>query len=162
MDTTISKSLLINELSSLITKGNAHATFEDAVANIPLDKLAITPENLPYNLWQLTEHIRIDQWDIVEFCMNPRHRSPEWPDEYWPDAADIPDQIQWETCLKQIKADRERFIQFLHDPSIDLSQALAHGTGQNILREALLIADHNAYHVGQIIVLRRLLKIWEE
>ena len=161
MDTTVNKSLIINELSKLINKGNAHVTFDDAVEDIPLDKLAIVPENLPYNLWQLTEHIRIAQWDILEFCMNPRHKSPKWPDEYWPGATEVPDRINWETCLKQIKADRQRFIQLINDPDIDLYQPLAHGTGQNIFREALLIADHNAYHVGQIILIRRLLNIWK-
>ena len=161
METEINKPLLVNELTKLILKGNAHATFEDATANIPLDKLAITPERLPYNLWQLTEHIRIAQWDIVEFCMNPRHQSPEWPEGYWPAAEEKPDHVQWSTCLKQIKADRERFIQLLNDPAVDIYQPLAHGTGQNIFREALLIADHNAYHVGQIILIRRLLDIWK-
>ena len=161
MDTEINKPLLIKELTQLLLKGNAHAAFEEATSHIPLDKLAITPEHLPYNLWQLTEHLRIAQWDIVEFCINPRHQSPEWPEGYWPTAEEKPDHVQWATCLKQIKADRERFIQLLNDPEVNLYQPLTHGTGQNILREALLIADHNAYHVGQIILIRRLLNIWK-
>ena len=156
-----STSVLIKELSALITTGNAHINFDDAVKDLPLDLLTIIPENLPYNLWQLTEHIRITQWDIVEFCINPNHKSPDWPDEYWDSSAHQPSLEQWNNSLYQIKADRERFLQLLQDPAVDLYKPLAHGTGQNILREALLIADHTAYHTGEIIVLRRLLKIWK-
>lgn len=154
-------SQIISELSNLILKGNAHASFEEAVKDIPLNKLTEIPEHLPYNLWQLTEHIRIAQWDIVEFCMNPNHKSPEWPDEYWVSALENPDKNQWTNTLEQVKTDRDRFLAWIKTPSVNLYQPLAHGTGQNIFREALLIVDHTAYHVGEIILLRRLLQIWE-
>ena len=160
MDTENNRAILIKELIDLITKGNAHVTFNDAVANLALDKLTVKPDNLPYNLWQLTEHIRITQWDILQFCIDPKYQSPPWPQGYWPDASDIPGQQQWDNCIQQIKNDRHQFIQLLKDPAVDLYQPFAHGSGQNLFREALLIADHTAYHTGEIIVIRRLLQIW--
>jgi hypothetical protein len=155
------KKSIIDEVSFLITKGNAHVSFEQAVKGIPVDMLAVIPEHLPYNIWQLTEHIRITQWDILEFCLNPNHKSPKWPDGYWVSATTKPDEQQWMNSLKQVKEDREKFLELLKNPATDLYKPLEHGTGQNILREALLIADHTAYHTGEIIVLRRLLHLWE-
>ncbi|WP_432711813.1 DinB family protein [Pedobacter sp.] len=152
---------VINELSYLIKEGNAHVSFEEAVKDIPVEQLSVTPEGLPYNLWQLAEHIRITQWDILEFCINPDHQSPKWPEGYWVSQLDKPDQQQWHNCITQVIKDRDRFIQLLNDPGIDLFTPLPEGTGQNIFREAVLIADHTSYHTGQIIVLRRLLHNWD-
>lgn len=153
--------ILIRELSELIRKGHAHVSLEEAVADMTIDQVVLSSEQLPYNTWQLVEHLRIAQWDILEFCVNPLHKSPEWPSGYWVSATDKPDEDRWHNSLWQIKADRESFLQVLHAKATELFQPIKHGTGQNILREALLIADHNAYHIGQIIVLRRLLGIWE-
>ncbi|WP_432711079.1 DinB family protein [Pedobacter sp.] len=161
MDAADSKIILLQELSNLIRNGNAHASLEDAVAGITNDQAVLTTERLPYNIWQLVEHLRIAQWDILEFCVNPLHKSPEWPSGYWVPAAERPDEDQWSNSLWQIKADRESFLQVLHAQDAELFQPIKHGTGQNLLREALLIADHNAYHIGQIIVLRRLLGLWK-
>jgi hypothetical protein len=154
------KSLLIKELGDLLSKGNAHVTFEEAVKDISLDNLMLTPENLPYNIFQLAEHIRIAQWDIVEFCINPHHVSPKWPEGYWVSGNDTVSRQAWDHILHQIKRDRERFIQFLKSTDTNLFEPLPQGTGQNVFKEALLIADHTAYHIGEIILIRRLLKIW--
>jgi hypothetical protein len=161
MNTENPKAILIHELSDLIRKGHAHVSFEEAVAEMTVDQVVLSSEKVPYNTWQLVEHLRIAQWDILEFCVNPLHKSPEWPSGYWVAATDQPDENQWHNSLWQIKADRESFLQILHAPETELFKPIAHGTGQNVLREALLIADHNAYHIGQIIVLRRLLGLWE-
>ena len=154
-------SILIDTIVDLLQKGNAHASFDDAVANMPLDQLTVTPPGLPYNVWQLTEHIRIAQWDIVEFCNNPSHASPKWPDEYWVDGSQPVSEEGWQASLAQIRKDRERFIALVKDPETDLFTRLPQGDGQTILKEALLIADHNAYHVGEIIIVRRLLGNWK-
>jgi len=153
-------SILIESLVDLLEKGNAHASFEDAVADMPLDQLTVTPSDLPYNIWQLAEHIRIAQWDIVEFCNNPSHVSPKWPDEYWVDGAATVSEETWHASLAQIRKDRGRFVALIKDPQTDLFTRLPQGSGQTILKEALLIADHNAYHIGEIIVIRRLLGTW--
>jgi uncharacterized damage-inducible protein DinB len=154
-------STLINTLKHLLNKGNAHASFEEAITDMPLDQLITTPNHLPYNIWQLVEHIRIAQWDIVEFCNNPSHKSPKWPDEYWVKGDQPVTVEQWEASLEQIRKDRQRFLALVEDPETDLFTTLPQGTGQTILKEALLIADHNAYHIGEIIVIRRLLGNWE-
>ena len=155
------KTTLVKELIFLLEKGNAHASFEAAVAGVPQELLTVIPENLPYSIWQLTEHIRITQWDIVEFCISDKHKSPKWPDEYWPSASDAVSKKDWEHCLMEVKKDRDRFIELLKDDTNDLLKPLAHGDGQTLLREALLIADHTAYHLGEILVLRRLLHCWK-
>ena len=156
------RKIIVDELVSLINKGNAHAAFEDTVENVSLDLLNKMPDGLPYSVWQMTEHIRITQWDIVEFCIDANHKSPKWPEEYWPEKEEIKiTEEQWQNSLKQIAADRKRFIDLLNDPATDLYTPFSHGSGQNLLREALLIADHTSYHTGQIIVIRRLLNDWE-
>jgi len=161
MNGETSNTILVAELIELIRKGNAHVSLEEAVKDMTVDQIILTSENIPYNTWQLVEHLRIAQWDIFEFCINPLHKSPKWPEDYWVSATDQPDEEQWNASLWQIKADRESFIQMLKSKETDLFTHIKHGTGQSILREALLLADHNAYHIGQIIIMRRLLGIWE-
>jgi len=155
------RGIIVVELVSLINKGNAHASFEDAVAGISLELATQVPDGLPYSVWQLVEHIRITQWDIVEFCLSADHQSPVWPDEYWPAPTDKITKEGWAASLAQIHADRERFFDILKDQEVDLYAPLEHGDGQSIFREALLIADHNSYHMGEIIVIRRLLNDWK-
>ena len=161
MSAADNNTVLVKELTDLILKGNAHAALEDAVADIPLKDLTVTPNDLPYNIWQLIEHIRIDQWDILEFCTDPDHKSPKWPDEYWVKPVKEVTKAQWEQSIAQIQADRERFLDLLKAEDTDLFNPLPQGEGQNILREALLIADHTSYHLGELIVLRRLLNNWK-
>ncbi|SDY40290.1 DinB family protein [Hymenobacter psychrophilus] len=159
MDQTTKKGI-VTELISLLTQGNAHVTFEDACADLtPAQWNQHAPE-APYTIWQLADHIRIAQWDIVEFSLGAEHTSPEWPAGYWPAQTATADEAQWYQTLAQIQADRQRFIDLLQHPTTDLLAPLPHGDGQTILREALLIGDHTAYHTGEIILIRRLLHAW--
>jgi hypothetical protein len=151
---------LVTELTKLFTGGNAHATFEQAVADLPAALRNHAVPDVPYTIWHLVEHIRIAQWDIVEFCLNPTHESPKWPEGYWPDKALAVDEAGWQAALTQIEHDQQRFIDLLEDPATDLFAPLPHGDGQNVFREALLIGDHAAYHTGEIILVRRLLHAW--
>ena len=153
------RAALVAELTALLTKGNAHATFEQAVANLPAPLRNQLVSGVPYTIWHLVEHMRIAQGDIVEFCLNPGHQSPEWPAGYWPDKALAVDETGWQATLHQIRVDQARFLALLADPTVDLLAPLPHGDGQNLLREALLIGDHAAYHTGEIVVVRRLLGV---
>jgi hypothetical protein len=150
---------LINELIKLLEGRGAHATLKDALANIPADKRGVKPNNLPYSIWQLAEHIRIAQWDMLEFSKDASHNSPKWPDGYWPNESGPTDDAAWGKTIAQINTDRDEFIALLKGE--DIYANLPHGTGQSILREALQIADHTAYHTAEIILLRRLLGIWK-
>jgi len=152
---------LVAELISLLEKGNAHATFEDACADLTPVQWNQRLPDVPYTIWQLAEHVRIAQWDILEFCLNGKHESPGWPAGYWPAKDATADEKTWQATLTQIHVDRQRFIELLHAPGTDLLAPLPHGTGQTILREALLIGDHAAYHTGEIILVRRLLHAWK-
>jgi hypothetical protein len=151
--------ILINELVKLLEGGGAHATLEDALAGLPANLRGVKPHNLPYSIWQLTEHIRIAQWDMLEFSKDGSHQSPKWPDDYWPKEAEPTDDAAWDKTIEQINADRDAFIALLK--SGDIYEKIPHGDGQTILREALQIADHNSYHTSEIILLRRLLGAWK-
>ena len=150
--------VLINELVKLLNGGSAHASLDDALEGLPPNLRGFTPNKLPYSIWQLVEHIRIAQWDMVKFSKDEKHRSPEWPDEYWVKELAPKDEDAWEKSIKQINDDRQEFIKLLNEG--DIYKAIPHGDGQSILREALQIADHNAYHIAEIIVVRRLLGAW--
>ncbi|RFM28242.1 DinB family protein [Deminuibacter soli] len=152
---------LIAELVFLLNKGNAHAGFEDAVHDMKEDLLGKKPHGVPYSLWQLVEHVRITQADILEFCVNPAYKEMNWPDDYWPKEAAPANMKAFHDTVKQVEKDRKAFIELLESEEADLYEPLAHGTGQNLLREALLIADHTAYHTGEIILLRRMLGDWK-
>jgi len=154
------RAALVAELTQLLAGGNAHATFEQAVADLPAPLRNQAVPNVPYTIWHLVEHVRIALWDIVEFCLNPAHQSPEWPAGYWPDKTLAVDEAGWQATLRQIQHDQQRFIDLLANPAADLFAPLPYGDGQNIFREALLIGDHAAYHTGEIILLRRLLHAW--
>lgn len=149
------RAALVAELTKLFTAGQAHATFEQAIADLPAPLRNQAVPHVPYTIWQLVEHIRIAQWDIVEFCLNPAHESPEWPAGYWTKSE--VDEAGWQSTLSQIKQDQQRFIALLENPQTDLFAPLPHGDGQTIFREALLIGDHAAYHTGEIVLMRRLL-----
>ncbi len=151
---------IVENLIDLIEKGNAHASLDHALKNMPFALLGEKPGNLPYSIWQLTEHIRIAQWDILEFSRNPRHQSPKWPEEYWPKEIVPPSPAEWESSIERIKKDRESFVDLLKNAAGDLDKPFEHGSGQSLLKEALVLADHNSYHIGEIIILRRLLNAW--
>jgi hypothetical protein len=153
------RAALVAELTQLLTAGNAHATFDQALADLPAPLRNQAVPEVPYTIWHLVEHLRIAQWDIVEFCLDPAHKSPDWPKGYWPAKDSTVDEAGWQATLTQIRHDQQRFIDLLENPATDLFKPLPHGDGQNILREALLIGDHGAYHTGEIILIRRLLKV---
>jgi len=153
--------LLISNLTELLIKGNAHATLDDALKNITYESLSRTPTGLPYNIWQIAQHIRISQWDILEFSRNPKYISPEWPKGYWPSEKEPASEEAWEKCVHDIKEDRNSFIELIKNASENLYTPIPGGDGQTLLREALVLADHNSYHTGEIIVLRRLLNDWK-
>ena len=144
----------------LLEQGNAHAPFEKILANIDPKNRVARPANLPYSIWDLVEHIRIAQFDIVEFCMSESYQSPEWPKGYWPENAYEPTDQEWEQSVMKIKRDRQRMIALVKDPSKNIFKPFSYGDGQNIFKESLLIADHTAYHLGEVLIIRRLLNNW--
>ena len=151
--------ILVNELVKLLNGGNAHAGLEEVLENLPSNLRGVKPDKLPYSIWQLVEHIRIAQWDMLKFSQDEKHESPKWPDEYWVKETAPADENEWKKSLKQIDNDREEFIKLLN--TSDIYKAIPHGDGQSILLEALQVADHNAYHIAEIIVIRRLLGAWK-
>ena len=141
--------------------GHAHASFDQAVSGLPAALEGKRPEGAPHSAWELLEHMRLAQWDILEFSRNPKHVSPEWPEGYWPKTAAPPNAKAWAESVKKFRADLKAMEELVTDPKTDLFARIPHGDGQTILREALLAADHNAYHVGELVFLRRLLGAWK-
>lgn len=155
---------LRRQLFALLDGGQAHAGFEDAVKDFPVELRGKVPEGLPYSAWQLLEHMRIAQRDILNFSAPPTggYHPMQWPADYWPASAEPPTPTDWDRTIASIRSDCEKFEQLLRKPESDLFKAFRWGTGQNLLREALLIADHTAYHLGELIVIRRLLDAWHK
>ena len=151
---------LRKHLAELLNGGNAHASIPDAVADFPAVKRGAFAPGLPHTAWQLLEHIRLAQWDILEFSRNPKHQSPEFPAGYWPKSPSPADETAWDACVSAIAGDLRAMLRLVNDPKNDLHAAFPWGDGQTLLREALLLADHNAYHVAQLVDLRRALGIW--
>jgi uncharacterized damage-inducible protein DinB len=152
---------VIKELEDLLDGGNAHATFDRAVRGVPADLQGKVPKGSAFSIWQLVEHMRIAQWDILEFSKGADHQSPKWPDDYWPKDPAPPDAHSFKKTLDSIAADRKAFIALLHKAGEKIYTPFPHGDGQSLFREALVIADHNAYHTGEIILIRRILGNWE-
>jgi hypothetical protein len=150
-----------DHLDRVLAWGEAHAAFEDAVADLPDRLRGRTPEGLPYSPWQLVEHLRLAQHDLLEFCRNSDYRESTWPDDYWPASAAPPSSAAWEESLRRYREDRAALQALVRDPAVDLTARIPHGTGQTYLREILLAIDHAAYHVGELIVVRRLLGAWK-
>ena len=153
---------LRKHLVELLKGGSAHVGFSDALQDFPRDKRGAFAPGLPHTGWQLLEHTRIAQWDILEFSRNPKHVSPEFPEGYWPKTPLPDDDAAWTKSLKALQRDLQSMIALVSNPRTDLHAAFPWGDGQTLLREALLLADHNAYHLGQLVDLRRALKIWPE
>jgi hypothetical protein len=145
---------------ALLEGGDAHVRFEEAVADWPTELRGAKPSGQPFTPWRVLEHIRISQWDIVEFTQSPTHVSPKWPRGYWPADDTPPDARAWDQSVAQVIRDRQAMQRLVTDPGTDLLARLPQGTGQTVLREALVLADHNAYHLGQLVLLRRLLGAW--
>jgi hypothetical protein len=153
---------LRRELSSVLKGGNAHVHFMDAVESFPAAKRGTYAQGLPHTGWQLLEHARIAQWDILEFCRNAKHVSPEFPDGYWPKTPAPDAEEKWNDSLSAFRRDLREMVRLIENPRTDLNAAIAHGQGQTVLREALVLADHNSYHLGQLIDLRRALGSWPQ
>lgn len=152
--------ILREHLLYLLDGGGAHLDFEKAVADLPVALRGVKPPGAPHTAWQLVEHLRITQWDILEFSRDPGHASPPWPEGYWPPAAAPASQEEWEASLAGFRADRKAMRERVADPASDLWTPFPHGDGQTLLREALLVADHDAYHLGQLVLLRQTLDAW--
>jgi|SRR5581483_8867340 len=146
----------------LLRSGHAHADFEAAVADFPSKLRGLKPKGAPHTAWQLLEHMRIAQWDILEFSRDPKHVSPPWPEGYWPKTEAPANPAAWNNSARSFRADLKTMAKLVADKNTDLFTPIPHGTGQTILREALLVADHNSYHIGQLVLLRRLLGAWKE
>jgi hypothetical protein len=152
---------LRDQLIKLMRGGQAFRPLDEVLQGLTADDAGKDVHGLPYTIWQLTEHLRIALYDILEFSRNPDHVSPEWPEEYWPRETAPADQAALDNSIQAISAGLEAMVQLVQDPANDLYEAFGHGSGQNLLREAMLVAEHNAYHLGEIVVLRRLLGNWE-
>lgn len=148
-------------LARLLTWEDAHVGFDVAMAGIPADARGKQPAGVPYSPWQLLEHLRRTQRDILEFCRNPDYQELKWPEDYWPPSAVPPSPAAWDESVEQFRQDRKALQQLAADPKTDLAAKIPHGSGQTYLRELVLVADHTAYHVGQLILVRRLLGIWK-
>jgi hypothetical protein len=153
---------LREHLLELLRGGHAHVDFEAAIADLPTSLHGSKPPGLPHTPWRLVEHMRIAQWDILRFSIDPRHVSPEFPNGYWPAGDTPPDPSAWDRTIEAFRADLKAMMDLVSDPKTDLFAPIPHGQGQTVLREALLVADHNAYHIGQLVTVRRLLGAWPE
>jgi len=151
---------LRQHLVNLLTGEQAHAGFESAIKNFPAELRGKRPAGIDHSAWELLEHLRIAQWDILDFSRNPRYKERPWPSSYWPVTAEPADERAWDHSVRGFRKDLKTFCALISNPTTDLYAKIPHGGGQTILREAMLIADHNAYHVGQLILVRKLLGQW--
>jgi hypothetical protein len=159
---TKSEDPLITQLLALLKGGQAHADLDAAIKDFPVEDRGKVPGNLPYSAWQILDHLRFTQRDILDFSAPPTggYQHHAWPDAYWPNSPEPPTPHAWDDCIAAIRADQKKFESLLTKPGVDLYKPFQWGNGQNLLREALLIADHNAYHLGELVVIRRLLGNW--
>jgi hypothetical protein len=152
------------QLARALDWHEAHADFAAAVKGIPAGKQGVAPAGLPHSPWQLLEHLRIAQHDILEFCVNPSYNDAyqhmKWPDDYWPATPAPPSPSAWDESIAAYGRDREAMQRMVKDPAVDLFARIPHGSGQTYLREVLLVIDHAGYHIGQLVLVRRLLGIW--
>jgi len=152
---------LREHLVYLLDGGGAHAKFDDAVKNMPETLRGVKPDRLPHSAWMLLEHLRLAQEDILEFCINPKYESTQWPEDYWPESPAPANAAAWDKSIQQFRKDLKAMQDLVANPKTGLYAQISWGDGQTILREALLVADHNAYHIGQLVDVRRLLGAWE-
>ena len=145
----------------LLRGGGAHANFDTAIKGLPAELRGRRPRGAAHSPWEILEHMRIAQSDILEFSRDARHVSPQWPDGYWPQTGAPPNGKAWAASARAFRAGLDSMCSLVSDESVDLLARIPHGEGQTILREALLVADHNAYHLGEMITVRRLLGAWE-
>lgn len=152
---------LRDHLLELLRGGSAHLNLDKAIGGLPPDLRGKKAPGLPHTVWQLLEHLRIAQWDILEFSRDKDHVSPDWPSGYWPEAEAPQDEAAWNRSVETLRRELQEMQDLVADPKTDLYAKIPWGDGQTVLREALLIADHNAYHLGQIVSVRQALGAWE-
>jgi len=152
-----SDTLLRTHLASLLSMEGAHLTFKKAVADFPKHLRGAKPPGAPHTAWQLIEHMRLAQEDILDFSRNPKYKERQFPDDYWPAGEIPPNEEAWDKSIRQFEADLKEFQALIADPKNDLFAPIPHGDGQTLLREALVVADHNSYHLGQLMFLRKTL-----
>jgi hypothetical protein len=153
--------VLRQHLVNLLKASQAHTDFDSAIGNLPAKLRGKRPKGAQHSPWELLEHLRIAQWDILEFSRDPAHQSPEFPLGYWPRTQAPPDETAWDKSVESFRQDLAALCDLVSDPATDLYAKIPHGDGQTILREALLAADHNAYHLGELVLLRRVLGGWQ-
>ncbi|MDZ7692202.1 MAG: DinB family protein [Balneolaceae bacterium] len=151
---------LKEHLIDQLTREHAHIGFVRATKGIDTQHLGKRTDALPHSIWELAEHIRIAQEDILKFCVNSNYEAPSWPDDYWPSDQAPSDRNMWEQTLQQYQDDRQKMVELVEDPQNDLFEPFPHGDGQTLFREAVLIIDHTSYHTGQIVDIQRILGIW--
>ena len=151
---------LRQHLLELLKGGSAHTGFQDTIRDFPGELRGKRPKGSPHSPWELLEHMRLAQLDILEFSRNPKHESPKWPEGYWPETPEPPDEKAWDRSVHAFCQELQTMCALVADDATDLYARIPHGDGQTVLREALLVADHNAYHLGQLMLLRRMLGAW--
>jgi DinB family protein len=161
MDSMKKQKSLPEHLMELLNGGHAHVDFEKAVKDWPPNLQGKKPEGAAHSPWEVLEHMRIAQWDILEFTRNSKHVSPEFPAGYWPKTQAPSDSKAWNKSVAAFQADLKAIIKIVQNKSTDFYAPLPHGDGQTVLREVLLVADHNAYHLGELLLLRRQLGAWK-
>lgn len=150
------------QLAKALDWHDAHTDFDGAVANIPSDKRGLAPKGVPYSPWQLLEHIRRAQRGILDFCVSEDYHEAKWPDDYWPKSSAPPSDKAWHESVRQVQQDRARLQAMARNRKLELGDKVPNGDGQTYLRELVLATDHTAFHVGQLVVVRRLLEIWPD
>lgn len=148
------------QLLALLRGGNSHMSFDQAVAEFPMEAINREPPNVPYTPWQLLEHLRIAQWDVLEFIRDPNHKSPAWPDEYWPERSAQSGADTWEQTIAEFHADLRDLQEMVKDRETDLTAPIPHAPEYTVFREILIVADHNAYHIGEFAILRQVMDTW--
>lgn len=154
---------LREHVNYLLDGGGAHLDFDSAIEGLPPEMRGAQPDHLPHTPWRLLEHMRLCQWDILEYSRNSEHVSPNFPDGYWPDGDAPAADESWDECVERFHSDLQEMRNLVMDPEVDLLAQIPHGQpGHTVLREALLVADHNAYHLGQLVLVRKALVAWDD
>jgi hypothetical protein len=153
---------LRKQLGELLTWGDAHVDWKTAVADLPAEKRGEKAAGLPHTAWELLDHTRITQRDILDFCTNAKYEALEWPAGYWPKTPAPPDDAAWDKTIRELAADTRSMVKLIENPKTELFARIPHGSGQTFLREVVLLADHSAYHLGQLVLVRRAIGAWKE
>jgi hypothetical protein len=153
---------LRKQLAELLSWGDAHADWKTAVAGLPAEKRGEKAAGLPHTAWELLEHARITQRDILDFCTNAKYKALDWPAGYWPKTPAPPDDAAWQKTIREFAAGTRAMVKLIENPKTELFAKIPHGSGQTFLREVVLLADHSAYHLGQLVLMRRAIGAWKE